>query len=133
MSPSAVSVLVVDDSGVARKRLASLLEEFGYGVVGFAADGAEAVAMFQSLRPDLVTMDITMPGMDGIAATSQIMEAHPSAVIVVVSSHGQESMVLDALDAGAKDYIVKTVEKEALRTALRKVVARHIPNPRGSA
>ncbi len=129
MLPTSVSVLVVDDSRVAQKRLAALLEEFGYQVVGLASDGAEAVGKFQALRPDMITMDITMPGMDGIVATRRIMEACPSAVVVMVSSHGQEAMVLDALDAGAKDYIIKTVEKETLRDTLQKIVIRHILKP----
>ena len=129
MPTIAVSVLVVDDSRITRKQLAMLLEECGYQVVGLADNGAEAVSLFQSLRPDMVTMDITMPEMDGIAATQQIMKACPSAVVVMVSSRGQEAMVLEALEAGAKDYILKTVEKETLRDTLQKIVTRHIRPP----
>ena len=124
-----VSVLVVDDSRVTQRRLSALLEEIGCQVVGLADNGADAVKMFQSLRPDMVTMDITMPEMDGIAATRQIMASCPSAVVVMVSSHGQEAMVLDALDAGAKDYILKTVEKETMREILQKIILRHVQHP----
>jgi two-component system chemotaxis response regulator CheY len=129
MPPTSLSVLVVDDSRVARERLVALLVEFGHQVVGLASDGAEAVSKFETLRPDMVTMDITMPGMDGIAATRRIMEAWPSAVVVMVSSHGQEAMILDALDAGATDYIIKTADKETLRDALQRIGTRHIQKP----
>jgi two-component system chemotaxis response regulator CheY len=126
MIPTPLSVLVVDDSIIAQKKISALLDELGHTVVGLASNGAEAVTKYIHLMPDLVTMDITMPGTDGIVATQRIVEKYPSALIIMVSSHGQEGMVMAALEAGAKGYVLKPVEKDKLKDMVQKVVDRYV-------
>ena len=120
-----VGILVVDDSPITVKKLTNMLRELGYGVVGTASTGAEALTVYDSCNPDLVTMDITMPGLDGITATERIMHRYPRALIVMVTSHGQEEMVLDAMKAGAKGYILKPFQKDKLHEVIEEVVKRY--------
>lgn len=116
-----LNIMVVDDSQITAKKIRSMLETMGHTVVQTARTGREAVARYQAARPDLVTMDITMPDMNGIDATREIMVAEPYARIVVVTSHGQEEMVRGAMEAGAKGYILKPFDQEKLRTVLDKI------------
>ena len=101
------TVLIVDDVAFVRKALTEILTEAHYQVVGEAADGIEAVSMYAKLRPDLVTMDIVMPNMSGIDATRKIIKADKDARVVIISAMGQESLVMEAINVGAKDYILK--------------------------
>ena len=103
----AKTVLVVDDIAFVRKTLTEILTEAHYHVVGEAADGIKAVELYGQLRPDLVTMDIAMPRMSGIDATRRIMKADKDARIIIISAMGQESLVMEAINVGAKDYILK--------------------------
>ncbi|MBO2519399.1 MULTISPECIES: response regulator [Limnochorda] len=121
----ALRVLVVDDTAFMRMTLRNVLERNGYEVVGEAATGVEAVELYQSLKPDLVTMDITMPEMDGITAIREIMKMDPQARIIVCSALGQKNMVIEALTAGAKDYLVKPFQPERVLEALEKLQAQH--------
>ncbi len=123
----ALRVMVVDDSGLTVKKMAKLLEELGHQVAGTATTGREAVDGYAAVAPDMVTMDITMPDMNGIEATRLIMAADPSARIVIVTSHGQEQMVMDAIEAGAKGYVLKPVKKEKLAETLETVAAKYLP------
>lgn len=118
---TSLNVMVVDDSQITAKKIGSMLEALGHTVVMKAKTGREAVDGYSEAEPDLVTMDVTMPEMDGIEATKLIMDAHPDARIVVVTSHGQEQMVRDALEAGAKGYILKPFDKDKLSTVLDKI------------
>lgn len=119
-------ILVVDDSLILVKKLSMLLEKVGYRVVRTAATGNQAVAAYRACKPDVVTMDITMPDMDGIEATRAIISEFPDAKIIMVTSHGQEQMVLDALKAGAKGYVLKPFQDfkvyEAIQKACKGVV-----------
>jgi two-component system chemotaxis response regulator CheY len=119
--------MVVDDSGLTVKKMAKLLEELGHEVAGTATTGREAVDAYAAAAPDMVTMDITMPDMNGIEATRLIMAADPAARIVIVTSHGQEQMVMDAIEAGAKGYVLKPVRKEKLAETLETVAAKYLP------
>ena len=121
---SAIKVLIVDDSLIAVKKLTLMLEAMGHQVVGTAGTGAKAVDAYRTCNPDLVTMDITMPDMDGVEATVKIVSEFPSARIIMVTSHGQERMVIDSLDAGAKGYVLKPVRTEKLSDMIDKVMAR---------
>jgi two-component system chemotaxis response regulator CheY len=103
----AKTVLVVDDVAFVRKTLTDILTEAHYQVVGEAADGIQAIEMYGKHRPDLVTMDIVMPNMSGIDATRKIVKADKDARIVIISAMGQESLVMEAINVGAKDYILK--------------------------
>ncbi len=120
-------IMVVDDSGLTIKKMAKLLEELDHDVVHVAGNGQQAVDAYASVAPDMVTMDITMPDMDGIEATRRIMAQDPDARIIVVTSHGQEQMVMDAIEAGAKGYILKPVKKEKLAETLETVAAKYLP------
>ncbi|MFO7254947.1 MULTISPECIES: response regulator [Limnochorda] len=114
-------VLVVDDTAFMRLTLRRTLERFGHEVVGEAADGEEAVQLYQELRPDLVTMDITMPKMDGITAIREIRKIDPRAKIIVCSAMGQKPMVIEALEAGAQDFLVKPFDAERVREAIERL------------
>lgn len=103
----AKTVLITDDTAFMRMTLRNVIEKNGYEVVGEAANGEEAITLYQELKPDLVTMDITMPKVDGITAIKEIMKIDPQAKIIVCSAMGQKPMVIEALSAGAKDFLVK--------------------------
>lgn len=115
-------VLITDDTAFMRMTLRNILEKNGYEVVGDAEDGQVAVDKYMELRPDLVTMDITMPRMDGITAIKKIMEVDPQAKIVVCSAMGQKALVIEALNAGARDFIVKPFQAERIINAIQKVM-----------
>ena len=118
----AKKVLIVDDAQFMRTMLKKLVEENGYEVVDEAVNGEEAVKKYKETTPDLVTMDITMPKMDGIEATKGIIEYDSDAKIVVCSAMGQKPMVLEAIEAGAKDFIVKPIKPEKVKETLGKLM-----------
>lgn len=117
---TALNVLIVDDSIIAIDKLTSMLSELGHNVVRIAATGEQALAAYRECRPDVVTMDITMPDMDGVQATRLIIEEFPDAYIIMATSHGQEKMVLSAIDAGARGYILKPIRPEKLAESMAK-------------
>jgi two-component system chemotaxis response regulator CheY len=118
----AVRVLVVDDAAFMRMMVKDILSKNGYEVVGEAENGMKAVEKFNELRPDLVTMDITMPEMDGISAVKAIRKIDPKAKIVMCSAMGQQAMVIEAIQAGARDFIVKPFQADRVLEAVRKAV-----------
>lgn len=115
-------VLVVDDAAFMRMMIKDILRKGGYDVVGEAEDGIKALDKYKELRPDLVTMDITMPDMDGITAVKEIRKVDPQALIIMCSAMGQQAMVIDAIQAGAKDFVVKPFQPERVLEAVRKVL-----------
>jgi two-component system chemotaxis response regulator CheY len=115
-------ILVVDDAAFMRMMLKNILTNNGYEVIGEADTGAKAVQQFKDLRPDLVTMDITMPDMDGITALKKIKEVDPTALVVMCSAMGQQAMVLEAIKAGAIDFIVKPFQEDRVIESLRKII-----------
>jgi two-component system chemotaxis response regulator CheY len=128
------TVLIVDDVDFVRKTLAEIFTEAHYQVVGEAHDGEEAVAMYMRLKPDLVTMDIVMPKMSGIEATRKIVKLEKEANIVIVSAMGQESLVMDAINVGAKDYILKPFSaSDILKTADRVLAGETQSSSRSSS
>lgn len=117
-------VLVVDDAMFMRAMIRDILVNSGaYEVVGEAANGGEAVEQYRAVRPDLVTMDIVMPQMDGIEATREILKVDSKAKIVMCSALGQEALVIESIAAGAKDFIVKPFSAEKVLKVLDSVVA----------
>ncbi len=118
----AVRVLVVDDAAFMRMMVKDILSKNGYEIVGEAENGAIALAKYQEMKPDLVTMDITMPEMDGITAVKEIKKVDPNAKIIMCSAMGQQAMVIEAIQAGARDFIVKPFQPDRVLEAVRKVV-----------
>ena len=115
-------ILVVDDAAFMRMMIKNILSKSGYDIVGEAENGVQAVAKFKELKPELVTMDITMPEMDGISAVKEIKKLDPAAKIIMCSAMGQQAMVIDAIQAGAKDFIVKPFQPNRVLEAVQKVV-----------
>ncbi|RDW17825.1 response regulator [Oceanobacillus chungangensis] len=115
-------ILVVDDAAFMRMMIKDILTKNGFEVVGEAQDGAQAVEKYKELSPDLVTMDITMPEMDGITALKNIKAFNPEAKIIMCSAMGQQAMVIDAIQAGAKDFIVKPFQADRVIEAIQKAL-----------
>ncbi|TFE02907.1 response regulator [Jeotgalibacillus salarius] len=115
-------VLVVDDAKFMRLTLRNMLENSTFQVIGEAENGEEAVEKYRSLHPDLVTMDITMPVLDGISAAKEILKEDPKANIIMCSAMGQQKMVIEAIEAGAKDFIVKPFDGTRVVESLSRVV-----------
>jgi two-component system, chemotaxis family, chemotaxis protein CheY len=115
-------VLVVDDAVFMRKMVSDALAGGGHEVVGEAADGQEAVERYQELKPEVTTLDITMPEMDGISALKAILDLDPGARVVMCSALGQESKVLEAVKAGARDFVVKPFQPERVLEAVGKAL-----------
>ncbi|WJH33277.1 response regulator [Paenibacillus aurantius] len=115
-------ILVVDDAAFMRMMIRDILTKNGYDVVGEANDGAQAIEKFKEVKPDLITMDITMPEMDGIAALKEIKKLDPNAKVIMCSAMGQQAMVIDAIQAGAKDFIVKPFQADRVIEAIKKTL-----------
>lgn len=115
-------VLIVDDSVAMRRNLRTLVSRLGHRVVGEASNGEEALVEFMYHKPDLVTMDITMPVMDGITSVKNIVEKFPNAKIIMISAHGQEKLVYDAVRSGAKHYLLKPIKIEKLNEVIDMVM-----------
>ena len=115
-------VLIVDDAAFMRMMIKDILQKNGYEVVGEAANGLQAVELYKTHKPDLVTMDITMPEMDGIEAVKAIKAIEPNAKVIMCSAMGQQSMVMDAIKAGAKDFIVKPFQADRVLEAIKRII-----------
>lgn len=113
------SVLIVDDAAFMRLNLKNILKD-EYEILGEAENGKEAVEMYKEKKPDIVTMDITMPVMDGIEAIKAILDIDPDANIVVCSAMGQQKIVIQAIELGAQDFIVKPFKKDRVKEAIAK-------------
>jgi len=113
-------ILVVDDAAFMRKMVSDALTKGGHEVVGEAGNGNEAVARFQELKPELTTLDITMPEKDGLAALKEIIELDPGARVIMCSALGQESKVLESIKLGARDFVVKPFQAERVQEAVAK-------------
>ncbi len=116
-----LKILVVDDSLIMRRNITKMIEALGHKVVGEAKDGNEAIELYRKLAPDLVTMDITMPELDGISAVKELKKMDKNIKVIMVTSHGQEEMVVDAIRSGASGYLLKPVKLDKLRSTIRKV------------
>ncbi|MFL0269682.1 response regulator [Candidatus Clostridium radicumherbarum] len=115
-------VLIVDDAAFMRMMIKDILEKNGFQIIGEANNGIKAVELYKKEKPDIVTMDITMPDMDGIEAVKEIRAFDPAAKVVMCSAMGQQTMVMDAIRAGARDFIVKPFQPDRVLEAIRKVV-----------
>ncbi|MGO9831475.1 MAG: response regulator [Myxococcaceae bacterium] len=119
-------VLIVDDASFMRNMLREILVEAGYQVVGEASHGVEAVQRHHELKPDLTTMDIVMPYKNGVEATREIVRADSEALVVICSALDQEALVLEALEAGAADFLVKPFRAEEVLSVVRKVLREEV-------
>lgn len=115
-------VLVCDDSAFMRMMLKKILVENGYEVVAEAGDGKQAVQLFRQHKPDIITMDITMPKMDGIEAVKIIHEENPLTRVIMVTAIGQRAVIMDALKAGASDFIVKPFDPDKVLATIKKIL-----------
>ena len=124
------TVMIVDDSMIMTQKLSVIVRDLGHQVVRVCKDGAEALRDYPLVKPDVVTMDITMPGIDGIETMTGIMEANPQARVIMVTSHGQEAMVVRALEAGALGYVLKPVTKERLSAMIERAMTQAVRRQR---
>lgn len=115
-------IMIVDDALMMRKTLRRILEKAGHEIVGEAVNGDQAIANYAKCRPDLVTMDLTMPGLGGIEAIKHIVAADPAASIIVVSALGQKHIIFDALQNGAKNYVLKPIAEDKLLSVVNLVL-----------
>lgn len=118
----AKNVLIVDDAAFMRMMIKDILTKNGYNVAGEAENGAKAFEKYNEIKPDLVLMDITMPEVDGIQALKNIKAADPGAKVIMCSAMGQQAMVIESIQAGAKDFIVKPFQPDRVLEAVKKVV-----------
>ena len=118
----AKNILICDDAAFMRMMIKDILTKNGYNIVGEAENGAKAVEKYAELKPDLVLMDITMPEMDGIEASKKIKAADANASIIMCSAMGQQAMVIESIQSGAKDFIVKPFQADRVLEAVQKVV-----------
>ena len=118
----AKNILICDDAAFMRMMIKDILTKNGYGIAGEAENGQIAVDKYNETKPDLVLMDITMPEMDGIQALKKIREADPNAVVIMCSAMGQQAMVIEAIQSGAKDFIVKPFQADRVIEAVKKVI-----------
>jgi len=114
-------ILVVDDAAFMRMRCTKLLTENGYEVVE-AENGLDAIAKYKENKPDAVLLDITMPEMDGLTALKEIRKIDPEAKVAMVTAMGQQSMIMDAIKSGAKDFVVKPFQPDRVLAAVKKLV-----------
>ncbi|MBP7321169.1 MAG: response regulator [Lachnospiraceae bacterium] len=118
----AKNILICDDAAFMRMMIKDILTKNGYGIAGEAENGVVAIDKYNETKPDLVLMDITMPEMDGIQALKKIRENDPSALVIMCSAMGQQAMVIEAIQSGAKDFIVKPFQADRVLEAVKKVV-----------
>ncbi|HEX7337088.1 MAG TPA: response regulator [Gemmatimonadales bacterium] len=117
------TVLVCDDAIFMRTMISDILSQAGFEIVGEAESGVQAVEKYKALKPDLVTMDIVMPDMGGIEAVREICKGDPSAKILMCSAMGQQALVVEAIQAGAKDFVVKPFQPSRVLEAVQRVLA----------
>ena len=127
------TVLIVDDVPFVRKTLNKILTDAHYQVVGEASNGREAVNLYQTLRPDLITMDVVMPEMSGVDAARTIIKIDKNAKIIMVSAMGQEQLVMESINAGVRDYILKPFQKEDILKTIQHISAADSQGTRKSA
>lgn len=116
------NIMIVDDASFMRMMLKDILIKAGHTIIGEAANGKEAVTKYKELQPDLVTMDITMPELDGIGAVKEIKQIDSNAKIIMCSAMGQQAMVIESIQAGAKDFIVKPFQFDKVIDSIAKVL-----------
>lgn len=120
-----LNVLIVDDSLAIRIKMKNFLKKLGHNVVGEAKDGQEAISLYQELSPDLITMDISMPVMNGVDSLKKIMKINFDANVIMITANGQDGIVKDALKSGAKGYILKPISEEKLQDSIGQIFSEY--------
>ena len=120
-----LNILVVDDSLIIRRNIKKYITNLGHAVAGEAKNGVQAIEQCKKLKPDLITMDITMPDMDGISALKEIREFNKDVNIIMVTSHGQEDMVVSSLKSGAQGYLLKPINEEKLMQVISNIYSEY--------
>ena len=120
-----LNIIVVEDSTMTTRKIKQMLQEIGHTVIATARTGIEAIEAAKKYKADIITMDITMPDMDGIEATKRILSMNPETRIIIITSHGQELMVYNAVEAGAKGYLLKPLERDKLKTVISEVYEKY--------
>lgn len=115
------TVLIVDDALFMRTAISNMVTQWGFEVVGMAANGKQAVKMYKELQPDLVTMDLTMPIMSGLEAVKEIIPEYPDANIIMITALGQQRIIVDAIESGAKDFITKPFTADKLKSVIDNI------------
>ena len=116
------TILIADDAEFMRDILRQIIEDMDWSVVAEAADGQEAITLYRKMRPDLALLDITMPRMDGTEALTAILAEDPDAQVVMISALGQKDQVLDAIKAGARDFIIKPLDQDRVTDTLERIL-----------
>jgi len=120
----AKKILIIDDASYMREMIRDIATKFGYEVVGEAQDAADAAVKYASLKPDLVTMDIVMRDKSGIDGVKEIMKVDPKAKVLMISAMGQQAMVVEAIQAGAKGFVIKPFKPEVLVEEIQRIVGK---------
>lgn len=120
-----LNIMVVDDSLIMISNLTQMITDMGHNVIGTAKSGNEAVTKFINLNPDIITMDITMADISGIEALEKIMNINPNVIIIMITSHGQEKMVINSINLGAKGYLLKPIKYENLKKVITDVYKKY--------
>lgn len=115
-------ILIVDDAKFMRMTLSNILKKAGFEIVGEGENGKDAIRLYREFQPDLVTLDITMPEMSGLEAVKEIKREFPDAKVMMCSAMGQQKMVVEAIEAGAKDFIVKPFDEARVVDAIRRIL-----------
>ena len=123
------NVLIADDSVLSRRIITKMATGLGHKIIGESENGVETISKYKELKPDLVTLDITMPVMDGIACLKEIIDFDPKAKVLIASAIGKGSMVLEALKNGAKYYVIKPLDEKKVSDAIRITLADNNPPP----
>lgn len=125
MKENNTTVMIVDDAAFMRDTLKNILADSSFEVVAEAADGVEAVEKYREVEPDVVTMDITMPRLGGLEATEKILDINSKAVVIIVSAMGQKHLVIEAIDMGVADFIVKPFHKDKVLRIIEEALQRY--------
>ena len=116
-----LNILIVDDSNVVRTIMRSVFEKLGHNIVAEANNGKEAIELFFEHSPDLITMDIAMPGMNGVDAIEKIKKVNKKVKVIMITAHGQKDLVVDAIKKGASNYILKPITAEKIKGSIKKL------------
>lgn len=119
------NILIIDDARLIREKLSAILSKQGHTIIGTAENGQEGLVQFKKLKPDLVTLDITMPVMDGIETLKEIMKVDPQACVVICSAMGQQRLVVEAIEIGAKDFIIKPFDDKRIIETIHLILSAH--------